>query len=173
MTFWVKKPSKSFSGVVNTGCMQQRQCHHVLIKLICKISLKLFCIWTSYVSHSGYLVLILEFYAVTRVRTVRLHDVNSFFNHVTHSSKHFTCRICLPRKYDIISQFCHSYAKGPICVTRLKFNIKNYWLCWNEIHVGMTANYLLYFSHSSEVRFFLKKSSPLILQGKIGILILV
>ena len=32
----------------------------------------------------------------------------------------------LPRKYDVISQLRHSYAKDPLCVTRLNYNDK-YW----------------------------------------------
>ena len=31
-----------------------------------------------------------------------------------------TCQLFLPRKYDVISQLRHSYAKGPFCVARLK-----------------------------------------------------
>ena len=48
------------------------------------------------------------------------------------SSKHVS--IILLRKYDIISQLCHSYAKGPFCVVRL------IWLCTRtgEVNVKVT-----------------------------------
>ena len=41
--------------------------------------------------------------------------------------KHFkanTCRIFLPRKYDVISQLRQSYAKGPFCVARLNYTFQ-------------------------------------------------
>ena len=47
-----------------------------------------------------------------------LHDVTQFLNHKTISRKHVS--IFLPRKYDVISKLCHSYAKDPFWVTRLK-----------------------------------------------------
>ena len=78
-----------------------------------KILLQLFSIWASYVSLSNYILLILTFYTVP----VRLHDVNNVVNQNALSSKHVS--IFLPRKYDVISQLRHSYAKGPFCVTRL------------------------------------------------------
>ena len=49
-----------------------------------------------------------------------LHDVKNFLNNKTLSSKRDDF---LSRKYDVICQLCHSYAKGPFCVTKAhKFN---------------------------------------------------
>ena len=85
---------------------------------ICKILLLLFCIWISYIALSKCLVLILKFNTVP----VRLRDVTNFL-----TTKHFnanTCRNFLQRKYDVISQLRHSYAKGPFCVVRFLL-----WFC--------------------------------------------
>ena len=46
-----------------------------------------------------------------------LHGVNTFEN-----QESVFIQICvdfLPRKYDVISQLRHGYAKGPFCVARL------------------------------------------------------
>ena len=64
----------------------------------CKFVLQLFCIRTSYVSLSNYLLLILKFDSVL----MGLHDVRNFLNYKTLSSKHVS--IFLLRKYYIISQ---------------------------------------------------------------------
>ena len=34
-----------------------------------------------------------------------------------------TCQLFLPQKYDVISQLCHSYSKGPFCMTWLIYSI--------------------------------------------------
>ena len=64
---------------------------------ICKILLLLFCIWTSYISLSNYLVLILKFFTVP----VHLHNITNFLNHETLQSKHvskfFTAKIAMLR----------------------------------------------------------------------------
>ena len=46
-----------------------------------------------------------------------LHAVRYFVGQKVFSSKHLST--FLPRKYDVISQLRHSYAKGPFCVVRL------------------------------------------------------
>ena len=77
----------------------------------------LFCIWTSYVTHSDYLVPILTFYNVP----VPLYDVKNFFKKTALLSKHVS--IFLLQKYDIIFQLRHSYAKYPFCETRLIWSL--------------------------------------------------
>ena len=47
-----------------------------------------------------------------------LHAVRHFVNQKVFSSKHVST--FLTRKYDVVSQLHHSYAKGRFCVTRLK-----------------------------------------------------
>ena len=91
----------------------QQVSRHGIYVIICKILLLLFCIWIPYLSLSNYLVLTLKFNTVP----VRLHDATNFLNHETLQSKHVSK--FLPRKYDVISQLRHSYAKGPFCVARL------------------------------------------------------
>ena len=65
------------------------------------------------------LILILEIYIIPE----RLQDVTSFFNNKTISRQKLVD--CLPRKYNVIFQLRHSYAKGPFCVTRLISNAEN------------------------------------------------
>ena len=72
-----------------------------------------FCIWTSYLSHSDCFVVILKFDSVPMF----LHATRNFVNQTAFSSKHVST--FLTRKYDVISQLRHSYAKDPFCVTRL------------------------------------------------------
>ena len=59
------------------------------------------------------MMLILKFYSVL----VCLHDVINIINQISLSCKHVD--YFLPRKYDVISQLCHSYAKDPLCVSLL------------------------------------------------------
>ena len=56
------------------------------------------------------------------------------------------CRNFLPRKYDVISQLRHSYAKGPFCVARLRYALihSNYmfflfYALWKNIGVENTT----------------------------------
>ena len=61
--------------------MQQRHLQQVsrcdIYITACKILVFLFCIWTSYILLSDYLMLILKFYTVP----VRLHNMKRFLNH--------------------------------------------------------------------------------------------
>ena len=93
--------------------IQQRHLQQVSRRDMYVTICKIFCIWLSYVSLSDYKVLILNLYTVP----VSLHGVTNFLNQKAISSKHAS--IFLPRKYDVISQLRHSYAKGPFCVARL------------------------------------------------------
>ena len=63
---------------------------------------------------SDYFVLILKFYTVP----VQSQDTRNVVNHKALSSKHVL--IFLSQKYEVISQFCHSYVKGPFLMTQLK-----------------------------------------------------
>ena len=51
-----------------------------------------------------------------------LHAVRNFVNKKTFSSKHVST--FLSRKYDVISQFRHSYTEATFCVTRLIYIMK-------------------------------------------------
>ena len=68
-----------------------------------------------YMNFSDYLVhvLILTFYTVP----VCLYNVKTRFKAWNISSKHVSDFLLW--KYDVISQLCHSYAKGPFCMTWL------------------------------------------------------
>ena len=51
-----------------------------------------------------------------------------------------TCQLFLPRKYEVISQLRHNYAKGPFCMTRLCFVfIKRGWLVVLRIYVALAV----------------------------------
>ena len=62
-------------------------------------------------------MLILRSYTVS----VRLHDVTKFQTRKYFQANTFQANTCqfLTRKYDVISQLRYSYAKDPLCVTRL------------------------------------------------------
>ena len=61
------------------------------------------------------MVLTLKFYTAP----MRLDDARKVLNQTTLFSKHVSN--FLPRKYDVISQLRHNYAKGPFCVARLNY----------------------------------------------------
>ena len=67
------------------------------------------------------MVLIFKFYTVP----VRLRNVKKNFKQ--ENSFKQTGISFLPRKYDVISQLRHSYAKGPLCVTRLKCVLRTFY----------------------------------------------
>ena len=54
---------------------------------------------------------------------VRILDVISIVNQ--HALSGNTWRLFLPRKYDVISQLRHGYAKDPLCVTWLIYQLHN------------------------------------------------
>ena len=59
-----------------------------------------------------------------------LHYSSAFAQHPIifkpYSNFKQTCVIFLQRKYDVISQLCHSYVKGPFCVTRFNSLRRHY-----------------------------------------------
>ena len=81
-----------------------------------KMLLPLFCISTPYLSSSDCLVVTLNFYTVRMF----LCAVRYFVNKKTVSCKHVST--FLLRKYEVISQLRHNYAKGPFCMARLNYN---------------------------------------------------
>ena len=103
--------------------MQQQHLQQLIrrdIYVTCKILLLLFCIGTSYLTQSDYLVLIWKIFTVL----VPLHDVKKNFKQESNFKQILVS--FLPQKYDIISQLHHSYAKDPFCVMRLI-----YWFKWH------------------------------------------
>ena len=81
----------NFYGVVNIVYMQQCHSQQVSPRNIYvttfNIFLRLFCIWTSYVLLSDFLLFVLKFYTIP----VRSHDVRLFLSRKTVSKQ--TCRI--------------------------------------------------------------------------------
>ena len=66
-----------------------------------------------------------KFYTVP----VRMDDVKKLLNQRTLSSKHVSF-FFLPRKYDVISQLRHNYAKGPFCMARLTYQFLGHQSAW-------------------------------------------
>ena len=89
----------------------------IILRLACenfsRIAVKISFVWVPKRYFCDCLVIILKFYTVPMF----LHAVRNFVNQKAFSSQHVS--IFLPRKYDVISQLRHSYAKGPFCVARL------------------------------------------------------
>ena len=96
----------SFSAKVTSWC--SRNDTHILTSVILYIN-----IIFRVITHSDCLVVILKLFTVPMF----LHAVTNFVNQKSFSSKHVST--FLPRKYDVISQLRHSYAKSPFCVARL------------------------------------------------------
>ena len=115
----------------------QQMWHRDVQITTCRFSLLLFCMSSSYLSHSDCLVVILKFYtvpmflqAVRNSRHQKLCKLESIF-------KQTRVNFFYRKNMMSFSQLCHNYAKGPFCVTWLILGSYRWKVRWYKMIFGI------------------------------------